>query len=200
MTGVTRTRWLALPVAAVVVLALLAARSVMGGAPLGILQPRARGQPATVVRWLDADTLQARVDGRVETVRLIGVEAPETTLTRRAEFQAASARVPVREIIKLGLESRSAASMLAPPGAAVSLETDTQKRDRQGRLLAYVWLRDGTMLNERLLREGRVVVLRMPPNRRYADRLEAARNEARARKAGVWAVIRPRGQGSRGTR
>ncbi len=46
-----------------------------------------------------------------------------------------------------------------------------QQRDRYDRLLAYVWLPDGSMLNERLLREGWAVLLTAPPDMRYVHRL-----------------------------
>ena len=42
-----------------------------------------------------------------------------------------------------------------------------QARDRYGRLLAYVWLPDGRMLNVEIMLEGYAQVLTVPPNVRY---------------------------------
>jgi micrococcal nuclease len=69
----------------------------------------------------------------------------------------------------------------------VELELDAQKRDRYGRLLAYVWL-DGAMVNWLLVRRGWAVTLSYAPNRRYAPILDAAERQARLERRGLWAV------------
>lgn len=45
-----------------------------------------------------------------------------------------------------------------------------KKTDKYGRLLAYVWLSDGRMLNEVLIREGYAQVYTIPPNVKYQER------------------------------
>lgn len=54
-----------------------------------------------------------------------------------------------------------------------------EPRERYGRLLACLWLADGTLFNERLLGEGYAQLLTIPPNVKYADRFKAAQAEAR---------------------
>ncbi|MCS7173982.1 MAG: thermonuclease family protein [Armatimonadetes bacterium] len=108
-------------------------------------------------------TVRLQVGPRTETVRLIGLDAPETSPNHRAARQAGQLGRSLQEILRLGELSRAAAGRLAPPGSTVFLELDVQTRDRYGRLLAYLWLPDGTLLNERLLRDGWAVLLTVPP-------------------------------------
>jgi len=44
------------------------------------------------------------------------------------------------------------------------VEQDVQARARYGRLLAYLWLPDGSMVNLRIMREGYAQTLTVPPN------------------------------------
>jgi micrococcal nuclease len=69
----------------------------------------------------------------------------------------------------------------------VKLELDRQSRDHYNRLLAYVWLPNGTLVNEDILRAGYGYLLTVPPNVKYRDRLASAFNEARKQKRGLWA-------------
>ncbi len=147
------------------------------------------GVDAFVVRWLDGDTVRVRIGPREEAVRLIGIDSPEVPPNERALDQARRMGVSLRDVLELGRRAtREVASRLGPPGTRVRLELDVQKRDRYGRLPAYVWLPDGTMLNERLLREGWAVLFTVPPNVRYVERLVAAQREGRERGAGLWGV------------
>lgn len=133
--------------------------------------------PGLVRRVLDGDTLVVAVEARPQTVRLIGVDAPE----RGRPFAAEAAQF-VRALVA---------------GRAVWLEGDVQSHDRYARRLAYVWTapprhRDApevrrTMLNARLLLAGYAVLLTVPPNVRYVDLFRAFQQEAREAGRGVWA-------------
>lgn len=109
------------------------------------------------VGWIyDGDTLE--VDG-VGTVRLVGIDTPEKKSNRRDH-----------DFILLGADSaaqlrRSGRATLkylirTVKGQQVRLELESPAWDKYGRLLAYVWLEDGTMLNRKLLRQGRARVYR----------------------------------------
>lgn len=138
--------------------------------------------PAAVVRVVDGDTAVLRVEGREERVRFIGVDAPETT-GRPGPF---------------GRQATEYARRRLAAGRRVWLETDVERRDRYGRLLAYVWLQapDGTvgaearerMFNARLLRDGYARQLTVPPNVKYADLFRRIAAEARRARRGLWAV------------
>ena len=130
-------------------------------APQHLPPPR----PGCVVRRVaDGDTFYCQ-DGR--KVRLIGVDSPEL---QQHPF---------------GEQARQALVQLIPPGTAVELQPDVAPTDRYGRVLAYVWS-DSKLVNEAMVRNGWAVLYTVPPNVKYADRLEGAQKEARARRTGLW--------------
>lgn len=77
---------------------------------------------------------------------------------------------------------------LLSPGARVRLERDVSETDRFGRLLRYVYLDDGRMLNELLVAEGYASVATFPPDLRYLDRLREAERSAREAGRGLWSA------------
>jgi len=122
------------------------------------------GQSCVVSSVTDGDTFRCRGNLRV---RLIGVDSPESGQT------------------PYGAAARTALLRLLPPGSIVRLELDVAPADRYGRTLAYVWA-DTSLVNEVMVREGWAVLLTVPPNVKYAERLQRAQNEARAQHAGLW--------------
>lgn len=82
--------------------------------------------------------------------------------------------------------AREALRAHAAIGDTVMLEWDASRRDRYGRLLAWVW-RDSVLVNEAMVAEGWAVLHTVPPNVRYVSRLEEAQRAARERGAGLWA-------------
>lgn len=118
-----------------------------------------------VLRVLDGDTIEVELGGERERVRYIGIDTPEMG-DERPEIRA------------LALEARWANARLVE-GRRVRLELDVEKRDRYGRLLAYVWVGD-TLVNEALVRAGRAAPYTFPPNVRYVDRFVEAARLARA--------------------
>lgn len=128
-----------------------------------------------VVSVVDGDTVKVRMGGRVETVRLIGIDAPETNAPGRP------AQCFARE------SSAKAKELLA--GKAVRLEFDESqgRHDRYDRLLAYVWV-DDVLYNEWMVRHGyaREFTYNMPY--RYQAAFQAAEQEARTAGRGLWAA------------
>ena len=143
-----------------------------------------------VVRWVDGDTVYvfASMGPGIAPakVRLVGIDAPETSYGERAARQGAELGRDVRGIIALGQKARAAAERTAPPGTVVRIELDVVPRDRYGRLLAYLWLPDGRMVNEELVRQGWAMVYTVPPNVRYVERFLKAQREAREARRGLW--------------
>jgi len=126
--------------------------------------PRVPRPDCIVARVVDGDTFYCR-DGR--KVRLLGVDSPE-------QGQGPAWR-----------QAQSGLARLTPVGGRVRLEGDVAPTDRYGRALAWVWV-GGTLVNEALVRDGWAVRYTVPPNVKYADRIERAQNQARARHAGLW--------------
>lgn len=65
------------------------------------------------------------------------------------------------------------------------LERDVSEVDRFDRLLRYVWLEDGTMVNEELVAEGYAQISTFPPDVKYVERFLAAQRAAREARLGL---------------
>jgi micrococcal nuclease len=129
----------------------------------------AAAELVTVKRVTDGDTVEL-ANGR--PVRYIGVDTPEID-------HASKTAQP------FGHEARSFNVELVE-GKPVRLEYDLERRDSHGRTLAYVFLPDGSMVNERLLLAGLAFFLYKAPNTRYEDRLLAAQRRAMLEGRGMW--------------
>ncbi|PID87035.1 MAG: hypothetical protein CSB13_01365 [Chloroflexi bacterium] len=135
----------------------------------------ALGIPAVVVKVADGDTATFTLNGKEETARFIGVDTPETVH-------------PDKPTQCYGPEASALTKEMLEKGSTVYLEIGEEERDRYGRLLAYVYLPDGRMLNELLLQGGYGEVLIIKPNDRYADRFQQAEDQAQAAGRGLWSA------------
>lgn len=143
--------------------------------------------PAKVVRVVDGDTLKVELNGRIENVRLIGIDAPESKANKKAKKDAARSRRDIKTIVSLGKAAASFTKSIVKPGDLVDIEQDVQPRDRYGRLLAYVHLKSGKMLNEEIIAAGFASVMTIPPNVRHQERFLRAYQAAREERRGLWA-------------
>jgi len=137
----------------------------------------------TVEHIIDGDTFICSGS----KIRLIGVDTPESKINKRAYKQTNLG--DIRTVVRLGKIAKKFTESLIPPGTKVKLEFDVQKRDRYGRILAYVYLPDGRMLNEVLLKEGYAMLLTIPPNVKYEYKFKKAYREAVSKKKGLWSQI-----------
>jgi endonuclease YncB( thermonuclease family) len=137
---------------------------------------------AEVRRVTDGDTFVATVRGRQERIRVIGVDTPESVAPNRPDepFGEESAEFARRHL----------------SGETVRLAGDAQPRDRYGRMLAYVWLADGTFWNALLVAEGYAQQLTVPPNVTYAGLFGRLVREARSGNRGLWG-LQPHGASQR---
>lgn len=135
-----------------------------------------------VVRVADGDTITVRLPEGQMQVRLIGVDAPE------ARHPPAGSRRPPPSLATRALGQRAATfTERRLLGERVALESDVERRDKYGRVLAYVWRSDGTLFNAELLREGYAQTMTVLPNVKYADLLARLQREARDARRGLWA-------------
>jgi len=127
-----------------------------------------------VSRVIDGDTFAIKINEKEKRVRLIGVDAPETKAPgRKQEPYGALARDFTRRLLQ---------------NKKVRLELDVQDKDRHGRILAYVYLPDGTFLNAKLIQEGYARMMTIPPNVRHARLFLQLEQEARAARRGLWGL------------
>lgn len=121
-------------------------------------------QQATVVKVIDGDTIDVMLDGEERRVRYYGIDAPENG---KKCFEEAKARNS--ELL----------------GTTVRLEPDARDKDKDGRLLRYVFNEDGLSIDAALISEGLATAWR--EDGKYRDRLVIYENEARENKVGcLW--------------
>jgi micrococcal nuclease len=128
-----------------------------------------------VVDIVDGDTVKVRLDGVTETIRMIGVNTPETVDPRR----------PVE---CFGKEASQKAQELLE-GKRVALEADVTQgdRDKYNRLLRFVFLEDGTNFGERMIREGYAYEYTYKKPYVYQELYREAQTFAQEHKNGLWA-------------
>ncbi|MBP17143.1 MAG: thermonuclease [Acidimicrobiaceae bacterium] len=128
----------------------------------------------TVVEVIDGDTVIVDLAGHRETVRLLGIDTPETVH-------------PDRPVECFGAEASARLRLLLTPGSGVIVTRDIEPRDRYGRLLAYLErLSDGLQVNMALVERGYAATLHIDPNDALLHELAAAESRARAAGLGLW--------------
>ena len=115
----------------------------------------------------DGDTIRL---GELGSVRLIGIDTPEV----------------YGGVECFGREASRFAARLLPLGTRVRYRVGVEERDRYDRLLAYVWLPDGRMLNRVMIDKGYAQPLAIPPNVSFADVFRAGARAARQAGLGLW--------------
>ncbi len=140
---------------------------------LGITTTNTLEDSYKVISVTDGDTFKINYNGKETKVRLIGVDTPESVhpdTTKNTEY---------------GEEASNYTKNLIQ-NKTIKLEFDVSQTDKYGRLLAYVYLENGEMLNEKLLKEGYAKVATYPPNVKYVERFEKLQKQARENKIGFW--------------
>ncbi len=133
------------------------------------------------VLWIyDGDTIKVETVGKV---RLLGIDAPERKDSGRDNYylQQGIDRSRLRQIADTSLRYL----ITSVKNRHVTLRTDHETYDRYGRLLAYVYLPDGRLLNQLLVEKGYAAVYRKFDFRLKRQFL-AAEHEARAARVGLW--------------
>ena len=132
------------------------------------------GGVAVVDHVVDGDTVVVDLGGREETLRLIGVDTPETL-------------DPDTPPECFGQEASDHTKGLLPPGTEVRLTRDVEARDRYDRLLVYVErAEDGLFVNLDLVTGGWADDFPFPPNVAHERDFALAASEARRQGIGLW--------------
>jgi micrococcal nuclease len=131
---------------------------------------------ADVIDVIDGDTIEVSLDGEVEDVRYIGVDTPESVTP--GEPVECFGRAASRENERL------------VGGETVRLVFDAERRDRYGRLLAYVHAGE-VFVNGELVEGGFARTLEIEPNTSRAERLGRLEAEAGRRGQGLWSACVP---------
>ena len=149
---------------------LLATRGDDSGERGGDGAPTKRAE-ALVVEVVDGDTARVALGGREESVRYIGIDTPESVIPgERPEcFGKPAARLN-RELVE---------------GERVTLVFGRERRDRYGRLLAYVYAGE-RLVNAEILRRGYARTLAIAPNTDFAERFARLQQAAANAGRGLW--------------
>lgn len=130
---------------------------------------------ATVTHVSDGDTLSVKVGGHTETIRLIGVDTPETVH-------------PTKPVQCWGPEASAHTKSIVPPGTKVFLARDLEARDKYGRFLAYVYrASDNLFVNRELVADGWARPYPFEPNTSLAVDFASAAAMAQQEQLGLWA-------------
>jgi micrococcal nuclease len=127
----------------------------------------------TVTSVMDGDTIEVDLGGYKDTVRLIGVDTPETKDPRKP--------------LQCYGEAASAKTAEWSLGKRVRLEADPadSERDKYGRLLRYVYLEDSRLLNAEIIKEGYGFAYTIFPFEKLEE-FRSYEHEARAAGRGLW--------------
>ncbi len=130
-----------------------------------------------VTKVYDGDTIKVRfLNGKSEKIRFIGVDCPELDDEREEIriFACIAKRFTFTNLYK----------------KKVALTYDWELRDKYGRLLAYVWLKND-LFNEIIIRKGfAFAFLKFPFKREFQIRFRKAEKWARINKKGLWSIGR----------
>lgn len=129
---------------------------------------------ATVLRVVDGDTIHVSLNNRDITIRMIGLDTPETVDPRK----------PVQ---CFGKEASNHAHQLLD-GTTIYLEQDSSQGDydKYNRLLRYIWMADGRLFNQVMIAEGYAFeyTYRLPYN--YQSQFKEAQRNAQSQQLGLW--------------
>jgi micrococcal nuclease len=154
----------------VLVVVIVIAAASIGGWRLGEARRTATTQ-WTVVDVVDGDTIRVARGEDTDTVRLLGINTPET-------------HHPRKPVECFGPEA-AAYTDAQLRGRAVELEADIEERDRYDRRLAYVIV-DGERFNDELVRRGYARLLVIEPNHAHARAMLQEELDAKRAGRGLW--------------
>lgn len=147
---------------------------------------QARRATAKVLYVIDGDTLKIIYDGKKQSIRLIGIDTPESKKNKKAFKDSARSSRDINAIVSQGKLAKKYVKGLVKKGDRVRIEFDIEKKDRYRRLLGYVYLADGRMLNDIIIRNGYASPLTIPPNVKYRKKFLRSYHYARKHGLGLW--------------
>lgn len=129
--------------------------------------------------YVDGDTIAVDMNGSVETIRMIGVDTPET-------------HKPNTPVQCYGPEATDHTKAMISKFGKVRLQADPldTNRDRYGRLLRYVYLPDGTLVDEQIIKQGYGFAYLSFPFTKKAQ-FAAYQQSAQQSKLGLWSHCQP---------
>lgn len=126
-------------------------------------------------RVVDGDTVKIYINNKLETVRLIGLDTPETVH-------------PNKKVECFGVEaSNKAKELLSNKWVVLEKDSSQGERDKYGRLLFYIFLEDGSLFNKWMIENGYGFEYTYNIPYLYQSDFKNAENFARENNLGLWA-------------
>lgn len=144
--------------------------------------PTAELKSYKVTNVVDGDTIDIELSGKTERIRLIGINTAET--------------VDPRKPVECFGKEASEKSKSVLNNATVTIETDSSQdsRDKYGRMLAYVFLSDGSNFNQMMIAEGYAYEYTYDKPYKYQKEFKEAQQKAQSEKKGLWSDTACSGQ------
>ncbi|HLD03371.1 MAG TPA: thermonuclease family protein, partial [Candidatus Dojkabacteria bacterium] len=140
---------------------------------------KSNGQAAEtylVTKVVDGDTFNLLLNDKTETVRLIGIDTPET-------------KAPNKPVECFGQEATvKLTSLIANKKVSIEFDPSQGERDSFGRLLLYVWI-DSTFVNEEMIKQGFAYEYTYNLPYKYQAEFKAAQNTAKNNGLGLWGAV-----------
>lgn len=143
--------------------------------PTSIPTPTIKPNLARLIRIVDGDTIVVEINNQEATVRLIGIDSPEVYDPRKSvQCFGKEATEKIKELIN---------------GNYIILTSDSTQddKDKYSRLLRYVYLEDGTFINQKMIEEGYAFEYTYNVPYKYQAEFREAQKQAKNEKLGLWA-------------
>lgn len=144
--------------------------------PLPSLSEVVNKHQAIVTKVVDGDTVTVSIEGESETIRIIGINSPET--------------VDPRKSVECFGQKASSMAKEQLAGKKIQLESDTTQgeRDKYGRLLRYIWLDDGISdFGALMIQNGYAYEYTYNTPYKYQAKYKQLQKDAEGAKKGLWA-------------
>jgi len=140
-----------------------------------------------VTAVVDGDTIKIDMNGNAETLRLIGIDTPETVDPRKS-------------VQCFGKEASSKAKeLLSDQSVRIEKDSTQGDRDKYDRLLAYIWREDGLFYNEYMVKQGYAHEYTYDSPYKYQAQFKADEVYARQNQLGLWSPDTCNGDTTQGT-
>jgi micrococcal nuclease len=113
---------------------------------------------------VDGDTVKVIYHKKEESIRLIGVDAPKSGPNKKSVKDAQRAKSDIEIITSHEKEAKCFVKASVKPGDFLWIKFDVRTRDKYGRLLAYLYLSSGKMLNEEIVKAGYAQLMTITSN------------------------------------
>jgi micrococcal nuclease len=142
-----------------------------------------------VTKVFDGDTFEVLIAGKREKVRMLGIDTPESYDSDKLNRDAERTKRDKAVIKRLGkLSTDFTKSLIENKKVLLETRPEDDEKDRYGRLLRYVYLKDGTFVNKKIVEQGYAIAFRKFKVYREKELIEAEK-EARINKRGLWGEV-----------